>query len=103
MISKEEMDIRRVAWYSKTGIDAFRTKTSLSEAPIDFGYGSSTHYPGKKGGVTTCDIVLWVYFYDRWFRPYGRFEIDQIEAMYDVCRNDNQVIALFEMLSCERG
>lgn len=92
---------QREAWSKKTARDAFRTKTPFAEAPIRIGHGSSTHYPGKKGGVTTSDIVLWVYFWDTWFRPYGGFDSTQIKSMYELCHNDNQVQALFEMLSCK--
>lgn len=86
---------------AKTGWDVFKTKTPWGELPVMIGNGSSSHHPEKRGGVTTCDIVLWVKFYDTWFRPYGRFDGSQIMAMYELCHNDQQVQALFEMLSCK--
>jgi hypothetical protein len=85
---------------AKNGMQMFKEKTPWEELPVMIGHGSSTHHPERKGGITTCDIVTWVKFYDTWFRPYGRFEGGQIKAMWELCINDNQVQALFEMLSC---
>lgn len=92
---------RMLEFAAKTGIEAFREKTPWDQLPVIIGHGSSSHHPERKGGMTTSDIVLWVKFYGKWFRPYGRFDANQIKAMYDLCHNDIQVQSLFEMLSCE--
>lgn len=94
---------KKELWRSRDAMQAFKNKTPWEQLPITIGHGSSSHHPERKGGMTTCDIVLWVKFWDTWFQPYGRFEHDQIKAMYDVCVNDTQVQCLFEMLSCKKS
>lgn len=66
---------------------------------IYFDYGSSTGHPEYKG-MQTCDIKLWVKIDDnKWFRPYGSFDISQIQKMIDICRNEFQLVSLMELLS----
>lgn len=80
--------------------DRFNTKTPMDEMPFKIGYGSSSHHPERKGGITTCDIKLWCKFLERdWFVPYGNFTMGQIEDMLQICSSDDQVISLIEMLS----
>lgn len=91
------------AFLAKTGREAFKSKTPWEDLPFKHGYGSTTHHPERKGGITTCDIKLWCKFLDgEWFNPYGHFTETQIRELYDVCINDNQVVALFELLSARK-
>lgn len=101
MKTNDVYDLKCKEFLNKNAIDAFKTKTPRDKLPIIFLYGSSSHNPKQKVGVETCDIVLWVKFLDKWFKPYGRFDQTQIEKMIEVCINDNQVLALFELLSAE--
>jgi hypothetical protein len=84
---------------AKTGIEAFRTKTSNQQLPLLFYNGSGSHNPEQKVQMQTSDIVLWVKFLDKWFRPYGQFTEQQIMDMINLCRNDQQIESLFRLLS----
>jgi hypothetical protein len=82
---------------------AHRTKTSIEELPLRMEYGSSTHHPERKGGMSTSDIKLWIKFLDGdWFMPYGGFSKSQILHMLDVCENDNQIVSIMELLSAKK-
>ena len=59
-------------WKAKNGREIFREKTDQNQIPIRMEYGSSTHHPDRKGGISTADIKFWVKFCDGdWFKPYG--------------------------------
>lgn len=99
-MSHEEKTLK---FTSQSSWDIFKQKTPLHELPLRMEIGSSTHHPDKKGGMTTCDIVMWCKFLDwDWFKPYGDFNPTQIEAMIDICNNDSQIISLMELLSAKR-
>ncbi len=77
-------------------------KTLFEYLPLEMKTGSSTHNPDRKGGVTTCDIVLYIRFAGSdWFRPYGRMPAEVIEKFVKACNYDIQVISLMEMLSAK--
>lgn len=97
MTRQEKID----KFIGKDGRTAYRSKTPLEELPLEFKYGSGTANPDNKGGMRTSDVVLWVNFLGDWFKPYGHFQKDQILKMVDICKNDNQVIALMELLSAK--
>lgn len=83
----------------KTARERFQTKSKIEDLPLKFEYGSSSHNPDENVAFETCDIVLWVCFAQQWFRPYGGFNEEQIKQMIEVCSNDQQVVALFNLLS----
>lgn len=90
-------------WNSRNAMDMFRNKSVLEVIPLWIGWGSSSHHPERKGGVTTHDMKMWCKFGDNdWFVPYGQFDQQQIEKMVGLCRNDQQVESLMEMLMSKR-
>jgi hypothetical protein len=88
---------------AKDARQAHRTKTPIEELPLRIEYGSSSHHPDRKGGMSTADMKLWVKFLDGdWFMPYGRFNKSQILSMVDLCENDDQIVSLMELLSATK-
>ena len=99
MTYQEKLD----KFLAKNARESFNSKTEFTELPLEMRMGSSTHHPDRKGGMSTSDIVLWVKFLDSdWFRPYGGFNMSQIKAMCDICKNDNQIISLMELLAAQK-
>lgn len=90
------------AFTSKDARTAFRKKTKIEELPLILRYGSGSHNPEQNVQMETCDLVLWVKFLDKWFRPYGNFDSFQIQKMIKICHNDNQIVALFELLAASK-
>lgn len=85
---------------NKTSFESFLYKTPFDDLPLKMEFGSSSHHPERRGGITTCDLVLWCKFLDwDWFRPVGHFNQSQIGKMVDICENDDQVYRLMKMLS----
>lgn len=69
---------------------------------IRFELGSSSGNPDYKG-MKTSDVVLWLKLdnYD-WIRPYGRFSQVQLNEMFDICKNEYQLVCLVEMLGLKK-
>lgn len=78
--------------------------TPFEELPFKIGYGSSTGYPGKKGGMQTADGgKVWCKWKNHnWFRPYADWSREQIISMIKICDSDYQIESLIELLSAER-
>ena len=69
---------------------------------IEFGWGSSVGYPGTKG-QHTGDARLWLKLDNySWIRPYGEFTQVQLNAMFDICKNEYQLVCLVEMLGLKK-
>lgn len=66
---------------------------------IYFGFGSSTGDP-EYYGMQTADIQEWWKLDNLdWFKPYGDFRKRQILDIINICKNEFQLISLFELLS----
>ena len=87
---------------SKTVRETLNKATKFDELPIVLGFGSSTHHPEKKGGMTTCDFKLWCKFGgSNWFIPNVFRSQCQIKDVINLCSNDNEIVALMELLSAK--
>lgn len=56
--------------------------------------------PDDKSGMSLNAFYLYVKLDDsKWFTSYGNFNQMQISEMIEICKNEYQLISLFELLS----
>jgi hypothetical protein len=85
----------------KSTHELFRNKTEFDLLPIEFTYGSLNSPSSQIVSVHKFELKVRFADFD-WFEPYGKFGKGQILQMIEICSNDLQVIALFELLSATK-
>lgn len=86
------------AFNKRSAMDLFKKKSNADDLPIWVGIGSSSHHPEREGGITTCDIKVWMKcFGSDWFHPYGGFSASQVMEMISVCHSDQQILAICQL------
>lgn len=65
---------------------------------IELGFGSSTHFPGKIGGMTTSDIRLWIKVDGEWHYLNNKYNISSVLNSCYECNTEDSFNNLIEKL-----
>ena len=64
---------------------------------IKIGFGSSTHHPERKGGMSTCDSKTWICYDGEWFIPKTRSIFSLCKDIQDI-RNEEDLEVYIELI-----